>query len=278
METDYIMRDNIDFSIAQESLVLPHAHKFYELGYLSDGTAEHILNGEKTILTKGSYFIIDSGSSHCYKQIGDKPLKVINCLFMPEFIDKTLYACKSFSEIANNYMLNYNHMVTNLNPADNIFKDRDNKILHLLNSMLYEFENKTPGSYILLHCRLIEIIIHTMRNATHLTISQSDPLCNLIIEYAEEHFSHKNILGTLSNTTHYSTSYLSRYFKELTGESFSCYIKRTRIEHALRLLDNTDKKITEIAGLCGYSDMKFFNEIFKNHTGMTPRQFRQRLR
>ena len=276
MLTNYIIKDKIDFSTWENDGAKPHTHNFFELGYIISGTAEHTLNGETKIITKGNYYILDLTSEHGYKKIGNEPLKVINCLFMPEFIDKTLYNCKNFSEIVNNYMLNYNHTVTNLNPANCIFKDTDNKISNLLKSMLDEFENKSTGSYILLRCRLIEIIIHTMRNTAHLPETVTDPVCSLIIEYANDHFNEKNILGALSRNTHYSIAHLSRRFKEVTGESFTYYIKKTRIEQALKLLDNTNKKITDIAGLCGYSDMKFFNEIFKTHTGMTPRQFRQR--
>ena len=104
-----------------------------------------------------------------------------------------------------------------------------------------------------------------------------DKLCKRIIKYTAENISDKNILGNLSKKENFSVSYLSRKFKEDMGISFTEYLQNERIEQSMRLLANTDKKITEIAGFCGYSDMKFFNFIFKKRLGITPREFRKRL-
>ena len=72
----------------------------------------------------------------------------------------------------------------------------------------------------------------------------------------------KDILKSISEELNYSTSYLSRRFKKNMEISFSEYVQKLRIEQSMCLLGNTDKKITEIATICGYSDMKFFNSIF----------------
>lgn len=47
------------------------------------------------------------------------------------------------------------------------------------------------------------------------------------------------------------------------------------MEKAKNLLINTDKKIAEIAGLTGYNTIQYFSEIFKERTGVTPREFRE---
>ena len=53
------------------------------------------------------------------------------------------------------------------------------------------------------------------------------------------------------------------------------YVTRVRINEACRLLANTDKKITEIAAIVGYTDADFFYRVFKNRTGHTPMQLRR---
>jgi YesN/AraC family two-component response regulator len=57
--------------------------------------------------------------------------------------------------------------------------------------------------------------------------------------------------------------------------SFSRYLQRIRVEQSCRLLENTDLRISEIAPKVGYDNVKFFNQIFKNTLGISPRQFRQ---
>ena len=59
------------------------------------------------------------------------------------------------------------------------------------------------------------------------------------------------------------------------GITFSEYVQSLRIQESCRLLANTNKNVAEIVNLVGYTDVKFFNEIFKRFTGMTPRQFKQ---
>jgi YesN/AraC family two-component response regulator len=59
------------------------------------------------------------------------------------------------------------------------------------------------------------------------------------------------------------------------GMSFNEYLQKKRIEQSCRLISNTEKKITEIAEIVGYRDVKFFNQIFKKHLKMTPREFKK---
>ena len=172
-------------------------------------------------------------------------------------------------------MIKYSYRTRNISPANYIFHDENSSVKLLLNSMLNEYSQKKSGYIEILRCKLIEIIILAMRENTTLPTVEYSELCQFIIEYAEKNLTDKNILGTISKKVNFSISHLSRKFKEDTGIPFSEYLKQMRIEHACRLLLHTDKKITEIAALVGYSDIKFFNGIFKQQLGMTPREFRK---
>ncbi|MDE7246483.1 MAG: helix-turn-helix domain-containing protein, partial [Lachnospiraceae bacterium] len=44
---------------------------------------------------------------------------------------------------------------------------------------------------------------------------------------------------------------------------------------AKRLLKGTDKKVYEIAQVVGYPDSKYFNRVFKENVGVSPREYRQ---
>ena len=105
----------------------------------------------------------------------------------------------------------------------------------------------------------------------------TDELCCGIIDYAAANPTGRNLLSSYAAKCNMSVAWLSRRFKAVMGISFSEYLKRKRIEQSLQLLANTDKKVIEIAQICGYSDMKFFNRIFKEQTGATPREFRKNI-
>ena len=51
-----------------------------------------------------------------------------------------------------------------------------------------------------------------------------------------------------------------------------------RVSHAQRLLEGTDKSITEISSLVGFSNVTHFNRVFRSLTGKSPTQSRKMLR
>lgn len=71
--------------------------------------------------------------------------------------------------------------------------------------------------------------------------------------------------------------YLSRLFKQDTGETLSEYLLRIKIERAAVLLKEGRHKIGDIAGMVGYSASSYFSIAFKKYTGCSPREYSQRI-
>jgi two-component system response regulator YesN len=76
---------------------------------------------------------------------------------------------------------------------------------------------------------------------------------------------------------HLSPSYISFLFKEVTGETYTEYLKYIRIQNAKALLKHVNLKIYEIAERVGYNDYKYFTLQFKKITGMSPTEYRDNL-
>ena len=69
-----------------------------------------------------------------------------------------------------------------------------------------------------------------------------------------------------------SPAYFSRYFKKVSGITFSDYLNHARTERAVRLLKNQrDLSMTEISLKCGFGTIRNFNRIFKAYTGYSPK-------
>ncbi|MBQ2967515.1 MAG: helix-turn-helix domain-containing protein [Clostridia bacterium] len=270
-----LFEQGINLRISQNSSVKLHKHDFFELAYVLSGKAQHILNGEERTIAEGEYLIMDYDACHHYIVDETKNFEILNCLFFGEFIDLALKNKRDFSDVVNSYMLKYNFTATNLNPANRFFKDESGEVLSLLQAMLKEQNQKAPGYLEILRVKLIEIIILTMRKDNAILPDTEDSLCLEIMKYTEKNLRDKTHLSALSKKLCYSTAYLSKRFKKETGISFSAYVQKIRIEQALRLLTETNKKVTEIASECGYADTKFFNAVFKKHTGFTPREYRK---
>jgi two-component system response regulator YesN len=108
-----------------------------------------------------------------------------------------------------------------------------------------------------------------------------DSTCNRVLiqkvkGFINEHFTDQDFsLTHLSDHFGLNSSYLSRLFKEESGETFISYVTRVRIETAKTLLLKTPGSIKEVSMHVGYLNPLTFTRIFKKNTGKTPSVYRQ---
>ncbi len=96
--------------------------------------------------------------------------------------------------------------------------------------------------------------------------------------YIKEHYSDPKLsLSETADYIHVSVPYLSKKFKEETGDSFQNYLQRLRLSKAMALLKDEDNLIVEIAADCGYSSQHYFSTAFKKELGMSPADFRKNV-
>ena len=95
------------------------------------------------------------------------------------------------------------------------------------------------------------------------------------IAYAKEHFSESIQVTDVAGAVYVTPNYFSKVFKEETGENFTDWLNKYRIEMAKkRMKQEPEEKIYSIAGECGFADYKYFAFIFKKYTGYTPTAYR----
>jgi len=252
-----------------------HNHNFFELAYVCEGTTVHNLDGVETRLKKGAYFIVDYHKYHSFDVDKNSEIKLINCFFTAEFIDKSLKNCHKFSELIKCYLLKYDYNILIYEPTRTVFYDDDGYILDILQKMQSEYQKKPVAYTELMRFYLLEIIIHTLRKITDRNLASDSDCIKEVVDYIEENYNMNIKLHNIAENKNYSLAYLSRKFKDSTGITFSEYLQRTRIKESCRLLLNTDKKVIEIAYLCGYKDVNNFNKLFKKYMGITPLSFRK---
>lgn len=75
-----------------------------------------------------------------------------------------------------------------------------------------------------------------------------------------------------------SPYYFSRTFKKVFGYNFSDYLNLIRINRAKELLKDASLSVKEIGYLVGYNDPNYFSKVFKKYEGITPTEYREKLR
>ncbi|CAM3654970.1 response regulator transcription factor [Marinicrinis lubricantis] len=93
----------------------------------------------------------------------------------------------------------------------------------------------------------------------------------------EGHYAEELTAARVAKQVHLNPVYFSRLFKKETGETFSNRLLQIRLGKAMELIRDRDIKIYEIAEKVGFKDGRYFGQIFKQHCGMSPRQFRRLL-
>ncbi|MNJ55854.1 Bifunctional transcriptional activator/DNA repair enzyme AdaA [compost metagenome] len=78
----------------------------------------------------------------------------------------------------------------------------------------------------------------------------------------------------MAELCHISPSYFSRIFTKETGENFTIFVARLKIEWAKQLLESTDLSINEISDAFGFSDTSYFIKMFKKFENLTPTIYR----
>lgn len=101
-----------------------------------------------------------------------------------------------------------------------------------------------------------------------------DKFLRSVTSYVREHLTEHISVEQIAKDLYVSRSYLSTKFKKETGETLSSYIQKQQIERAKDYLKNTKKSILEISTYLGFSSQGYFQNVFKKHTGMTPKEFR----
>lgn len=96
---------------------------------------------------------------------------------------------------------------------------------------------------------------------------------NVINEYIQKNYTRDISLNDLSKIVYISPSYISTLIKQNFGESFIERITRLRVELAKLLLLSSEDKVYEVAEKVGYSDRRYFSDIFKKYTGLTPKEY-----
>lgn len=98
-----------------------------------------------------------------------------------------------------------------------------------------------------------------------------------VLACIHQKYSEKLSLEKLSAQVHVSPVYLSNLFSKTMGRTLVEYIQTVRIDHAKELLGNPDLSIADIADRVGYGDVKYFAQVFKKATGITPTAFRNQI-
>lgn len=240
-----------------------HWHEFYEIEYVIDGYAKQIINGKEYSVGPGSVTLLSPVDFHSYREIDPaNPLRVINVKFQDLFLPQT---------VRNDIYMQKRPKITHMS---------DNRFSILMETIYEEFvHNDYSRDMVMMHM-ITYICILIMRKVLSVEdLEKSDEMAHSPIQeavlYVRTHFRDNISAEAVAKTVHLSPNYFSEYFKKQTGEKFSLFVLRLRVDFAANLLKITDLSVKEIAFESGFNSAAYFSNTFKEFYGMSPDRYRK---
>ncbi len=261
-----------------------HNHSYIEIAIITSGVGIHKINNTSYNVKKGEVYIINTESIHCFYPCDDNNSQNLSILFIglyPEYLYDMVNEPSLLNDIISMLSFEFYYSANNKYSFD-LSSDELGHVQYLFNKMAEELNNQKPNNIDLIKMYLCIMLTEFSRcySKSVKSVSQINnyhfSLVKNVIDYLGIHYRENIRLNTLSNYHHISARHLSRVFKEATGLSVFEYLQKIRIEKACLFLKTTDYKVTDIVNLVGFTDYRYFNKIFKNYIGMTPKNYAKR--
>lgn len=242
-----------------------HCHDFIELLIVISGSVNYIIDDNYHNLRRGQVLILDPGVYH--NLLLDERTKVSILLIGITNVN--------FIEDGENFIeLKYNSSILTLNTYEEDF-------LKCCDELVKEQKNKKFAYSLLLKSLVMKLLAIIFReielNDTYLyTVNCSNEsrekrnIVNTIIDYLEANYMKEVSLDKLSKNMYLSSVYISKIFKEETGDSPINHLIKIRLSKAKQLLTESNLPIKVVAQTVGYNDAYYFSKLFKKYYGVPP--------
>lgn len=258
--------------------VAPHDHDYYEVSFVCGGSAVHQTPYADRPIGRGAVIVVAPGSVHAFSN--PEQLDIVNVYYLAEWLVDDLA------------MLWRQPGLVPLFLASTLFGDRSARRIPLgqlpdeelqlccaeVEAIARENRRETP-SLLLLRSALLKLMVMTAR---HLESEAGDIAHSfrrevwLTMDRVEQCIAQGEPfrVAATASAAGVSTDYLSRIFRQATGDSPMEYYQRRRVQHAGRLLLDAEREVSEVAHALGFCDAAHFSKVFRRVQGMSPRAYR----
>ena len=253
----------------------PHVHDFIEIAYMLGGESTQYIDGNKYEFHHGQLLFINFGQVHSFDV--KRGTKIIDVLIDPAWISEKLINTNNAFEILSLSSFSSFSKSVNQNVSLVTFDRNERKTIEsILNMMAHEQKNKGVNYEVALRSLTTLLLTHIFRKMTG---TQSGFfLSPEFLQFIRENCNKQLTLSELSRMCFYNPSYFSRMFTKHYGITLTDFIQNSRFDLACKLLENPELSTDEIAVKSGFGSKSTLYKIFREKTGLTPGDYRQKIR
>lgn len=271
-----LMVHEIDTDIQFSERLNCHWHNEIEFFVVTKGEAEFHINERTYHVKQGDVLLVHSNLLHSASAIDDLPFQFFAIVFQASLLDSCLndgIQQKYLTPVYNKSILLQEYLPP--------LTDWIQKIHDLLYEIRELYEKQPVCFELQIKSNLFQIwsLLFTHADASaNLEQKENDyriTRLKSVMTYIHENYSSKITLHELSSIMGLCEGQFCRFFKSMTRMSAMDYVNHYRITQSIALITTTDKSISEIAGLCGYNNISYFNKIFLKYMHETPTSYRK---
>jgi len=233
------------------------------LAYCIKGEGIVLLAGEQVPVSGDQFFIVPEGETFKYYSV----LNTKSRFLIARFNGKIARQLSHEFSIVRNLVPSVNNMVAN---REMLFDEIFNNLSKGFHNQNIEYINFCFG-------HLLATFIYANRTSDDLA-DESSPAVRRAIHFLEKNLHKKLTLQQIANEAGFSPTYFTTLFRKETNYAPLSYFSHLKVLKACEFLDYTRMKVKEISFQLGYSDPYYFTRDFKKKMGMSPRQYRNRIR
>lgn len=270
--TNWIKNGGIEFHWWKGATGMHKHGNFYEFFIILRGSATHRFLDEENVLHKNDLVFIPPYGEHDILESTSEELAHINFS-----VETSLFKsiCAKLNE----------QLVDKIENSSQIFSLTDNELEFILYtaSIINYLDKEEHQTKIALSHSLVNTICSIaftkliMNDSSNLDSNIPAWLSEIIVKInTPEYFSLP--LTEIYKLSNYSVSVFLQYFKKYTGQTLVSYMTKLKMEHACKLLAQTDCSILYISIEVGFDSLSHFNRTFKKFAGMTPQEYRNTIK
>jgi AraC-like DNA-binding protein len=242
--------------------VAVHWHDFYELCYVVDGSARHVVNGVEHRIGRGSAFLVSPVDFHeIVPERGE--LGCYNIVIGPAVVERRLDELAAPGAAWAPW-------------ASDDFADLEPDFDRLAD----EGRSSAPGRAVAMQSVLTWLIVELARRSGALSrfsdgavASGSSGARNDVrraIAFVERHFREHITLADAASVAHLSPHYFSELFRDVAGVSFQAYLQTRRLQFGRSLLASTDVSVSDACHAAGFNSLSHFGRAYRRRYGESP--------
>lgn len=249
-----------------------HIHPEYELVYIHSGSAVRHIGCNVSCYEDGDLMLIGSNIPHSNLGNVDFPDNHEIVVQMGvEFIENKLNSITEFQQI------------TDLFKRSGYGISFNKSIKQQVGGMLKELIELEPFEKLLKLLKIFKVLAQTkdyqLLNVDLATVEiQSNDYSRIqkINSYVANHYEQTIQLKEMAHLTGLTETSFSRFFRKVTGKTFSTFLNEYRIQKASSFLIDCNNSITEVMLASGFTEPAHFSRTFKRITNQTPSEYRKK--